>query len=36
LRRGALDRRADLPSWDDTVAAVHDALRSAAPVGATP
>ena len=36
LRRGALDRRADLPSWDDTVVAVHDALRSAAPVGATP
>ena len=35
LRRGALDRRADLPSWDDTVVAVHDALRSAALVGAT-
>jgi glycosyltransferase involved in cell wall biosynthesis len=35
LRRDALVRRTDLPSWDDTVLAVHAALRSAALVGAT-
>ena len=34
LRAAALERRGDLPSWDATVVAVHDALGSTALVGA--
>jgi len=34
LRAAALERRGDLPSWDATVVAVHDALCSTALVGA--
>ena len=34
LRAAARERRGDLPSWDATVVAVHDALCSTALVGA--
>jgi glycosyltransferase involved in cell wall biosynthesis len=36
LRAAAHERRGDLPSWDATVDAVHEALHSTALVGARP